>query len=98
MPLEVGDDREGDPEVGAVGGEPRRLVGEGDDDGKGVAESIEVVAHGGHVFLAWQSSEVAVQDEQQRPATVIAEAERAPFVIDEGDVREWVALADHAGG
>ena len=75
-PVDVGDDREVDVEVGAVGGEPRRVVGEGDDDRERVTELVEVVAHGDHVLLARQSSEVAVQHEQERSATVVAEAER----------------------
>ncbi|MBA3398675.1 MAG: hypothetical protein H0U01_01800 [Acidimicrobiia bacterium] len=54
-----------------------------------------MIAHGDHVFLARQSSEVAVQEDQQRPSAVVAEAELNPFVIDESDVGEQVALADH---
>jgi hypothetical protein len=57
---------------------------------------VEVVAHGDHVLLARQSSEVAVQHEHERPAAVVAEPPGTAFVIDEGDVGEHITLADHA--
>ncbi len=95
-PVDIGDDGEVDAEVGAVGGEARRVIGEGDDDREDITELVEVVAHGEHVFLAGQSSEVAVQNEHERSSAVIAEPEQCAFVIDEGDVGEQVTLADHA--
>jgi len=57
-----------------------------------------MIAHRDHVFLARQSSEVAVQDDQQGPSAVVAEPELSPFLIDESDVRQRVALADHVVG
>lgn len=51
-PVDIGDDGEADVEVGAVGGEPRRVVGEGDHDREGVTELVEVIAHGEHMLLA----------------------------------------------
>lgn len=94
-PVDVGEQRELDLEVISVGGEPLWVVAEGDDDGKGVTELIEVIAHGDHVFLARQSSEVAVQDQHQRATAMVVESPPMSVVIDEGDVREHVTLADH---
>ncbi len=74
-PVDIGDDGEVDAEVGAVGGEPRPVVGEGDDDREDITELVDAVAHGEHVFLARQSGEMTVQDEQQRSAAVVAEPE-----------------------
>jgi hypothetical protein len=51
-------------------------------------------AHGEHVLLARQSSEVAVQDEQEDATTVIGRAPRSAVVIDEGDVGDRVAEPD----
>ena len=61
--------------MGAVGDEPRWVAGEGDDDRESVTELVEVVAHGDHVFLTRQSSQVAMQHEHQRPAPMVAEPE-----------------------
>ena len=80
--------------MGAVGVEAARVVGERDHHREGVAESVEVVAHGDHVFLAGESSEVAVQDQHEWPAALVAEPPGSAFVIDEGDVGEELALAD----
>lgn len=57
-----------------------------------------MIAHGDHVFLARQSSKVSVQDQHERPAAMLLEAPPTPFVIDEDDGRDHVALADHAVG
>ncbi len=74
------------------------VVGERHDDEQCVTELVEVIAHGDHVFLAGQSSEVAVEHQHERSTSVVAEAPGVPFVIDEGDVGEQVALADHGEG
>ncbi|MGE0307640.1 MAG: hypothetical protein AB7Q27_17980, partial [Acidimicrobiia bacterium] len=63
------------------------------DDG-GVTELVEVVAHGDHVFLAGQSSKVAVQHEYQRTSVLVGGAPDLAGVIDEFDVRERVADAE----
>lgn len=58
----------------AVGSQPRRIFGERDDDGLHIRLDPfgrdpfgwapgEVIAHGDHVFLARQSSEVSMEDE-----------------------------------
>ena len=80
----------------AVRGETSRVVGEGHDDGKGVTQLIEVIAHGDHVFLTRQSSEVPVQGQYQRSTAMLLETALTPFVIDEDDSGNQVALADHA--
>lgn len=45
-------------------------VGERHDDDHGVTEPVEVLAHGEHVFLAGQSSEMAVQHQHHRTTVV----------------------------
>ena len=77
----------------AVGAEPFGC-GERDDDDGCVAELVEVIAHGDHVFLTWQSSKVTVQHQNQWPAAMIPGAPDLTGVIDEFEVRERVADAD----
>ena len=96
--VDVGEHREPDFHVVAEGGEPPSIVGERDDDGECVAHLSEVIAHGDHVFLAGQSSQVAVQDQHDRPTAMVLETPRVPFVIDEADRRNQIALADHVQG
>ena len=89
-PVGVGDDIEGEFKVRPVGGEPLR-GGEGDDRDVGVAELVEVIAHGDHVFLARQSSKVPVQHQHEWSPTHLAGAPRPTLVIDELDIRKRVA-------
>jgi len=70
----VGEHRELDVQMLAVRGEALRVVGEGEDNGKGITELVEVIAHDDQVFLAWQSSEVSVQDQHERSAAILLEA------------------------
>jgi hypothetical protein len=91
----VSDDIEREPKVRPVGGEAFG-GGEGDDGDPGVTELVEVIAHGDHVFLAGQSSEVPVQDEHEWPATHLGGAPRPTLVIDELDIGERVTdVEDH---
>ena len=64
---------------------------ERDHDRKRVTETAEVIAHGEHVFLAGQSSEVAMQDQQQGPTAMFAESPEVAVRIAEVDVGERVA-------
>ena len=68
-----------------VRGEALR-VGEGHDGDRGVPEAVEVIAHGDHVLLARQSSQVPVQDQHQRPAGVCRDAPRLQVLVDQVDV------------
>ena len=54
------------------------------------AELVEVIAHGDHVFLAGQSSQVPVQYQHEWPAAHLGGAPRPTLVIDEFHVRERV--------
>ena len=58
----VGQQRELDLQSRPVGGQPLRGC-ERDDDHRRITECLDVVAHGDHVLLARQSSEVAMQDQ-----------------------------------
>ena len=68
----------------AVGG------GEGDDGNSCVTEPVEVIAHGDHVFLAGQSSEMPVQDEHDWSAARLGGSPRSTIVVDELDIGERV--------
>jgi len=91
--VDVGDDGEGNCEVVAVGGESFGR-GEGDDDDGCVTELVEMVAHGDHVFLAWQSSKVTVQHQYEWVAAMIFGVPDLAGVIDEFEVGERVADAE----
>jgi hypothetical protein len=60
--------------------------GEGDDDDGGVTELGAVIAHGDHVFLARQSSKVAVQHQHERSPAMVGRAPPLAGVIDELEV------------
>jgi hypothetical protein len=83
-----------------VGGELLKVVGEGDHDHVvclgGGAEGSESVTHGDDMFPARQSSQVLVQDQHEHPAEMVGWSPWSSFVIDEGDIGEATALADHA--
>ncbi len=72
-----------------VGAEPIGGRERHDRDGC-VTELCEVVAHGEHVFLARQSSEVSVKDQHHRPAELINRAPRSAVLVDEFDGGELV--------
>lgn len=97
-PVYVCDDGERDVEVVPVGAEPRRVVGEGDDDRLGVVELVEVIAHGDHMLLARQSSKVTVQHQQQRTTSMVTEPERDAVMVDEVDIGDQIAHADDVPG
>ena len=63
---------------------------EGDDGDPGVTELVEVIAHGDHVFLTRQSSEMPMQDQHEWSAAHLGGPPRPTLVIDELDVRERV--------
>ena len=90
----IGQYRERNIEVGSVGVELGGVVGERHHDREGVTESVDVIAHGDHVLLARQSSEVTMQYQQQWPTAMIAEPPRAAVVVDEGEVGEQLPLVD----
>ena len=98
LAVDLGEQRHVEVEVVPVSGEPRVVAGEGDHDGEDVGLAVEVIAHGDHVFLAGQSSEVAVQDHHEEPLAMFAEPPRLPFVVDEGEIGERVTFADHVVG
>ena len=79
-----------------IGGEPLGS-GEGDDGDVGVAELVEVIAHGDHVFLAGQSSEVPMQHQHEWSPTHLGGAPRPTLVIDELDIGQRVADLDGHG-
>lgn len=83
LTADVGENRHVEVEVLAVGGETIRISGKCDDDGEDVGLAVEVGAHGAHVFLAGQSSKVAVQHHDEELIAMIAEPPRRSLVIDE---------------
>lgn len=87
--VNVGHDVEGESKVLSVCSETFGS-GEGDDRDPGVTELFEVIAHGDHVFLAGQSSEVPVQDQYQWPPSHLGRAPRLTLVVDELEVGEIV--------
>ena len=91
--VDVGDDGERNGEVVAVTSESFGR-GEGDDDDVCVTELVEAIAHGDHMFLTRQSSKVTVQHQYERASAVITGAPDLACVIDEFEVREWVADAE----
>jgi hypothetical protein len=93
-PVDIGQHRKVEPEMGSIRRETRRGVGKGDHNRKSMSEFAAVITHGDHVLLAGQSSEMAVQDEHQRTAAMITQAERQAVVIDEDDLWEHIALTD----
>ncbi len=66
--------------------------GEGDDGDCCVTELLEVIAHGDHMFLTWQSSKVTMQHQNERAAAMIAGAPKLASVIDQFEV--WHRVAD----
>lgn len=95
--INVRHDVEGESKVLSVCSETFR-GGEGDDGDPGVTELVEVIAHGDHVFLAGQSSEVPVQDQHQWPPSHLGRPPRLTLVIDELEVGENVTdLEAHLG-
>ena len=88
-PVGVGNDVEGQMKVLPVRGETLRDC-EGDDRDPGVTELIKVIAHGDHVLLAGQSSQMSVQDQHEGPAAHLRGTPRPTLVIDEFHFREWV--------
>lgn len=92
----VSDDIKGESKVSPVGGQSFG-GGEGDDGDPGVTELVEVVAHGDHVFLARQSSQVPVQDQHKWSATHLGCAPRPTLMVDEFDVGKRVADVEGHG-
>lgn len=90
-PRPVRQDGKGDCEVGAVCGEPVGF-GEGHHSDSCITEMGEMVAHGDHMFLAGQSSEVAVEDQDDRSASVLGQRPGAAVLIDE--IHIWHGLAN----
>ena len=68
--------------------------GEGDDRDPGVTELVEVIAHGDHVFLAGQSSEVPVQDQHEWSPSKLGRSPWPPLMVGELDVGERVTDAE----
>jgi hypothetical protein len=79
-----------------MGGESRG-VGERDDDDLGVTEPVEVFAHGEHVFLAGESSEVTVEDRDERPPLDAPRCPGRSGVIDQLQRRKRVTDPEDAG-
>jgi hypothetical protein len=92
--VDIGDDRERNREVVTVGSESFGC-GEGDNSDGGVTELVEVIAHGDHVFLAWQSSKVSVQYQHEGVSTLFGGVPGPASVIDEFEV--WESVADAVG-
>jgi hypothetical protein len=86
LTLRIGD--QGDScrrELQMVGGgtDALRVVCEADDDRLCLAEPVEVVAHGDHVFLAGQSSEMAVEDQDDGSAEQGVEMPGRSMAVDQ---------------
>ncbi len=96
-PVGISDDIEGNAQVRAVGGKAFGRC-ESDDGDVCVTEEVEVIAHGDHVFLAWQSSEVSVQDQHERSAAHVSGSPWPTVVVDEFEVGKRVADVQQPGG
>ena len=57
----------------------------------GIIEAVAVIAHGDHVFLAGQSSEVPVEHEHDGPSTVVRHSPRRSGVVDQLEIRDRIA-------
>jgi hypothetical protein len=62
LAVDVGEQWEIDAEMFGEGSQPRWVVGESDDHRLGIPQIVDVLAHGTHVLLARQSSEMPVQN------------------------------------
>lgn len=76
----------------SVGGEPF-WCGEGNHDDGGITKPVEVIAHGDHVFLARQSSEVSVQDQHKRMSALVESAPGLSSMVNKFNVGKLVADA-----
>ncbi len=89
--IDVGDDDERNRQVLPV---RRQSFGRGerDDHDASILELIDVIANGGHVLLARQSSQVPVQHEHERSTELIRGSPHIAMVIHEFD--PWQPIAD----
>ena len=92
----VRQDREGEIEKAAVGGEPGR-VAEGDYGNCGVPEKVDVVADRDHVFLARKSSKVSVQHKHKWAAPMVADEPRSAVGVEEFYIRKKVTNGEWSG-
>lgn len=82
-------------EMAAVRSGGHDTAGERDDRDVGVGEPVVVVAHGGHVFLTGQSSEMAVQHEHHGATAVLRHMPGCSVVIDEHEIGDGITHTDH---
>ena len=92
--LRIADEGERRGEMAAMGGQPLG-GGKRDHGDRGVTEVVDAIAHGDHVLLARQSSEVTVQHQHERAAHVIAGAPQPTVVVDQVD--RWEGVTDTEG-
>lgn len=91
--VDIGHYVERQVEMGPVGGEPFGR-GKGDDSDASITELGEAIAHGDHVLLARQSSEMAVEHQHQRTTLLVGRSPRPTGVVDEFQIGgQWVAGA-----
>ena len=95
-PVAVGDHVEGHLEVASVAGQSFGRS-EGDHGDLRVIELVEVIAHGNHVFLAGQSSQVSVQDQYEWAPSKFGGVPGLTVVVDELDVGEGVTDSEGHG-
>ena len=89
-PLGVAEQRERNVEPGVVGG-GFLLLDKGDYRYLASPEFVYTIAHGDQVFLARQSHEVAVKNQQDLPAAVIGQAPRPTLMVRQGEVLDDVS-------
>ncbi len=67
------------------------VFSEGDNSDVSVTESFLLFAHGDHMFLAWQSHQVPVKNQQHRPTALIGQPPRATIVRRQCEVTSYAA-------
>jgi hypothetical protein len=88
-PVGVSDDIEWQPQIVAIEGETVN-TGKANNGDPGITELVEVIAHGDHVLLTWQSGEVTVQDQHQRETPKLGRPPRPTVVVDEFNIGQQI--------
>jgi len=73
------------------------MAGERDHRDDRITELVEAIAHGDHVFLAGQSSQMAVEHQHDRPPPEVGGAPRLALVVDERDVGQTITELQRHG-
>jgi phosphatidylglycerophosphate synthase len=66
----------------------------GDHGHDGIAELSDLIAHGEHMFLARQSSEVAMQNQHHRSPAMVLDSPLLAVVVNQGNVWKQVTYTD----